>query len=352
MKRLKRIFTVTITFFTIIVIFTECSKSNVRAIDLERAPVRVAVFLYNSGDDFISLIGKNLEEIQKQNQDKVQYTFYDGQSNQDIQNEQINKALDEGTDLILLNIVNIGDAQNAINTIKETNIPVILFNREPLSPAPIQSYSKAIYIGTDAKQTGILQGEMIVNVWNTSKQFIDKNSDDIMQYVMLEGQANNIEAIGRTQYSVSTIQDADIQTQELQLLVCNWFEDQAYDSMKTLILKYGNQIEVIISNNDAMALGAIKALQEAGYNFGDKSRTIPVVGVDLIPPARELIQKGEMLGSVYQDPKAYADALFVCGMNLVQGKSPIEGTQYKFDDTQVAIRLPQTEYLYNNIFAQ
>lgn len=350
MKRLKRIITVAITFFTIIIMFSDCSKSNVRAIGLERAPVRVAVFLYNSGDDFISLIHKNLEEIQKQNQDKVQYTFYDGQSNQDIQNEQINKVLGEGTDLILLNIVNIGDAQNAINTIKETNIPVILFNREPLSPAPIQSYGKAIYIGTDAKQTGILQGEMIINVWNTSKQFIDKNSDDIMQYVMLEGQVNNIEAIGRTQYSVSTIQDADIQTQELKLLVCNWFEDQAYDSMKTLILKYGNQIEVIISNNDAMALGAIKALQEAGYNLGDKSRTIPVVGVDIIPQAREFIEKGYMLGSVYQDPKTYADALYICGMNLIQGKSPIEGTQYKFDDTQVAIRLPQTEYLYNNIF--
>ncbi len=338
--------------FTIIVVLTGCSKSAVGTVALERAPVKVAVFLYNFADDFISLIGQNLEKIQKQNQDKVQYTFYDGKSNQDIQNEQINKVLEEGTDLILLNIVNVEEAQNVINMIKQTNIPVILFNREPLTPIPIQSYSKAFFIGTDARQTGILQGDMIINVWNTGKQFIDRNNDEIMQYVMLEGQVNNVEAIGRTQYSVSTIQNADIQTQQIQLLVCNWSEKQAYDSMKTLFLKYGNQIEVILSNNDAMGMGAIKALQEVGYNLGDKSRTIPVVGVDLIPQARELIQKGDMLGSVYQDPKAYADALYVCGMNLVQGKSPIEGTQYKFDDTQVAIRLPQTEYLYNNIFVR
>jgi methyl-galactoside transport system substrate-binding protein len=71
----------------------------------------------------------------------------------------------------------------------------------------------------------------------------------------------------------------------------------------------------------------------------------------IIPQVKKLIEKGEMLGSVYQDERPYVDALYICGMNLAVGKSHIEGTNYKLEDTQVAIRLPQSEYLYNNTFS-
>ena len=112
-----------------------------------------------------------------------------------------------------------------------------------------------------------------------------------MQYIMLRGERDNIEAIARTKYSVLTINNAGIKTQELALQVCNWNEEVAKNTTKALFLQFGNKIEVIISNNDAMAIGAIEALQEQGYNNGDKTRTIPVVGVDAIPEAQELIKK-------------------------------------------------------------
>ena len=350
MKKSKRILTIIIVVFMIIVTLTDCSKKAVSTITTQGKPVKVAVFLLDFTDDFISLIRKNLEDIQKENPDNVEYTFYDSKSNQAIQNEELDNVLKEGTDLILLNIVNIEDSQAVINRVKETNTPVILFNREPVTSVLIQSYDKALYIGTDAKQAGITQGKMVVDAWNTSKKYIDKNNDGIMQYVMLEGEINSKEAIERTKYSILTIEDADIKTQQLALTVCNWLEDLAYNAIKSLFLKYGNQIEVIIANDDTMAIGAIKALQEYGYNKGDKSKTIPVVGVDVTPDAKELIEKGDMLGSVFQDPRAYAEALYTCGMNLVAGKSPVDGTKYKLDDTGVSIRIPQTDYFYKNMF--
>ena len=81
---------------------------------------------------------------------------------------------------------------------------------------------KLIYVGTDAKEAGMLQGKILVNAWNTNKESIDKNRDNIMQYVMLEGERNNIEAIERTKYSVSTIQQAGIKTEELALKFADW----------------------------------------------------------------------------------------------------------------------------------
>ena len=126
--------------------------------------------------------------------------------------------------------------------------------------------------------------------------------------------------------------------------VCDWNQEVAKNTTKALFLQFGNKIEVIISNSDAMAIGAIEALQEIGYNNGDKTKTIPVVGVDAIPEAQELIKKGFMTGSVLQDPSAMAKALYTVGMNLVYNKNPLDGTEYKFDNTGVAIRLPYKEY--------
>ena len=122
----------------------------------------------------------------------------------------------------------------------------------------------------------------------------------------------------------------------------------AKDVMETLFLQYGERIETIISNNDSMAIGAIEALQEQGYNNGDKTKIIPVVGVDAIPEAQKLIKEGVMTGSVLQDPSAMAKALYSIGMNLVYNRNPLDGTGYKFDETGVAIRLPYTEYIVNS----
>ena len=118
----------------------------------------------------------------------------------------------------------------------------------------------------------MLQGKVVINAWNSNKSAIDKNKDNIMQYIMLMGESDNLEAIARTKYSVLTINNAGIKTQQLALKVCNWNEEEAKNITKALLLQFGNKIEAIIANNDSMAIGAIKALQEYGYNKGGKTK--------------------------------------------------------------------------------
>ena len=310
-----------------------------------RQPVKVGLISKDLTDDYLIFILQNLENIQKENEGKVEFTFYDSKSELAIQNENIDKALKEGINLILLDIVDTRATQEVINKIKQDNIPVIMFNREPLTMDPIKSYSRALYIGTDSKQAGTLQGKMLVNAWNSDRESIDRNGDNIMQYIMLQGERNNKVPIERTKYSVLTIQQAGIKTEELALRVCDWNADVARNATEALILKYGDKIEVIIANDDTMAIGAIQALQTYGYNKGDKTKTIQVVGVDGVPDAIELISKGMMLGTAVQDPNDMAEALYTVGINLVYNKNPLEGTQYKFDDTGVAIRIPYREYI-------
>ncbi len=94
-----------------------------------------------------------------------------------------------------------------------------------------------------------------------------------------------------------------------------------------------------------MAIGAIKGIQKYGYNAGGTSKYIPVVGIDALPEAKELINQGIMTGTVAQDPREHANAIYSIGMNLVSGAPPLRGTNYKVDETGIAIQLPYYKYV-------
>ena len=114
---------------------------------------------------------------------------------------------------------------------------------------------------------------------------------------------------------------------------------------KSLFFKYDGNIEAIIANNDTMAIGAVEALQTYGYNKGNKSKNIIVVGIDGIQEAKDLIDKGFMTGTVTQDPTTVSEALYTIGMNLVNNVDPLENTNYKLGNAGIVVEFPHYEYI-------
>lgn len=329
-------------------IFINWTKNNIYTISQNNTEkqIKAAVIFYAFDDPYLSLVTKSLEEIQNKAGSNINFTFYDGKRNQDVQNEIIDSAINDNYDILLVNLVSLdkNTVESVVNKAKEKNAPLILFNGKPLVIEPVKSYNKAIIIATDAKQAGTLEGNRIIGEWKANKDNLDKNGDGILQYYILKGPANNTDTVERSLYSISTLNNAGIETQEVVSIFCNWSEKCAEDYTESFFLRYGNKIEAIISNNDAMAIGSIKALQKYGYNNDDKSKHIPTFGIDGIPEAIELINKGTMDGTVVQNPNDLAEALYSIGKNLVYNLSPLENTKYKFDETGISIQLPFYEY--------
>jgi methyl-galactoside transport system substrate-binding protein len=312
-------------------------------------PLKVGVVFYRFDDPFVPLLRQGLENIEKKNKDIIKFNFYDSKNNQAIQNEIINTMLESGNiDLLILSLVDLkNDPREIINKVKEKNIPVIFVSKRSIKIDEniIKSYEKAYYIVPYSEQAGRLQGKILVDLWNKNKNTIDTNKDNIMQCVMLQGELNNIETIDRTQYSSKTIEDAGIEVEKLASKVCNWNEDMARDATEALFIQYALKIEVIIANNDAMAIGAIKTLQKYGYNKGNSTKTIPVVGVDAIPEAQDFIKKGFMAGTIVQNADAMAYAIYNVGMHLVNSNINFDCTErYKCDESGTIIQLPFQEY--------
>lgn len=322
---------------SIIMLFVLCmSFMGCSAVEDNLPKIGVAIYKYD--DTYISTVKNSLI---KEAQSTAQLLLNDGKGDQGTQNDQIDLLIEKGVDVLLVNIVDVGAAQTIVNKAKNADIPIIFFNREP-SLDVLKSYDKARFIGTNAKDAGVIQGEIIAEIWEDD--VFDKNKDGVMQYVMFKGEPDNPEAVARTEWSIKRAEELGVKTEELGLQVANWDAELANRAMEAWISKFGDKIEFVIANNDGMAQGAISALQAANYNKGDKEKFIPVVGVDATDAAKDLISKEYMSGTVVQDGEEMGKALFRAAINIYEGKDITDGTDYKYDETGISVRIPYKPY--------
>ena len=117
--------------------------------------------------------------------------------------------------------------------------------------------------------------------------------------------------------------------------------------MKTVLSAYseksGNMVELVIANNDEMALGAISALNELGYNK-DGGKIIPVFGVDATEAAKAKIKSGAMTGTVKQDGEGMAIAIAKIAENFMLGRSPFEEIDSKNVIGNWRVNIPYSSY--------
>lgn len=296
---------------------------------------KIGILLYSGQDPYISGVGAALMQ---QLEGRADVHLLEAGENELIQEDQLGKLLQEGVQGLAINLVNPQRASVFMSAIRKADIPAIFFNREP--ELAVIEQGNARYVGTSIDEAGVMQGDLIKQIWTENPQY-DRNKDGILQYILLQGNADNPEALGRTEYSGRRACELGVKMQQLGVnYVCNWDEALARESMRGALGEYGSAVELILSNNDAMALGALHALQERGFNTGDPEKFIPLIGVDAIPAATEAIQKGLMSGTVKQDAQGMAKAVAAMLLNAVQNKPFLNGTPYTWDASGMAVRIP------------
>ena len=306
------------------------------------------VFWYTMSDTYLASVRTALNA--KLDEAGITYVDQDGNATQTTQTDQITTAIATGTDLLAVNIVETGAdgiAQNVVDQAKAAGIPLLFFNRS-VSEDVVKSYDKCCFVGTNYEQAGIMQGDMIGDYLLANYDAYDLNGDGVISYVMFKGQEDNQEAIARTKYGqenadaklvaagkpVLKFYDESNAQKYLVDQAGTWSRQVAQDYMTTILAQYnmdaGNMVELVIANNDEMALGAMQALQQAGYNNGEGTTTIPVFGVDATADAVAAIDAGTMAGTIKQDAEGMAEAIATIAANMIAGKDMYEGLNENF----------------------
>lgn len=374
----------------------------------EKKKLQIGVTIYDSYDTFLSGYMTAFEkEISKKRAEGVEIGLfrYNAAGSQPLQNEQVEEMLEKDCDVLCVNLVDRTAPSEIIDMAKKKNVPIIFFNRE-LVDEDLAQWNQLYYVGADAKQSGVLQGEMAAEdilseepekptpevplaspedeeeaseksqdkagnaeeiqdyvlqksredleilereaspeesrtnaeEGTEKKQLIlsprvDKNGDGVIQYLMFEGEAGHQDAIVRTEYSVNTLMQQGIPMEKLSYAIANWSRAEAQSKMMQFYPEFQDQIELILSNNDDMALGVLDAYDKIGL---PKDKRPFIYGIDGTTVGLEAVKKGNLMGTVYNDEQGQAKALFQLAYRLGTEKKAAEDE----GENKKIIRLP------------
>ena len=307
--------------------------------------IRIGVTVYDEYDTFISeLMEDFMADVAEVNagdlEAPVSVVRYNAAQSQITQNEQVEQMIAKGCSVICVNLVDRTDPSMIIETAREADVPVIFFNRE-LVEEDLMSWSRLYYVGADAFESGRIQG-MAAAAYIKDHPEADRSGDGTIQYVVLEGEAGHQDTIVRSETSVGALIEEGIQIEKLESAIANWNRGQARTRMGQMIDTYGEGIELVLSNNDDMALGAADVYDAREVPLKERPA---IIGIDGTKVGLEGVRNGKLIGTVYNDKEGQARAMLDLALAAATGKGmedlPLTDGKY--------IRLPYSEITVDNI---
>lgn len=193
-----------------------------------QAADRIGVTIYKYDDNFMSLMRKEINKEAEQFKD-IELLMNDSQNAQAVQNDQVDGLISKGVKALAINLVDPAAAPTIIGKAKPDDIPVVFFNKDPGAKA-IGSYEHAYYVGTDPKESGLIQGSLIAKHWQANPAY-DLNKDGKIQYVLLKGEPGHPDAEARTKFVIEELNNKGIQTEQLFIDTGMWDAALAKDKM-------------------------------------------------------------------------------------------------------------------------
>ena len=313
-----------------------CGSSGVERVK----NIKIGVTVYDQYDTFISQLMDHFNQYAAEESNSsdrnisIKVEVYSAGKSQTTQNDQVKNMLEQECDVICVNLVDRTEPVTIIDMAEKQDVPVIFFNRE-LVEQDLERWDRLYYVGAPALESGIMQGEMAADLFQKDPS-VDKNGDGVFQYVVLEGEMDHQDTIVRTEYAVNTITEHNVQVEKLGYAIAKWNRGQAQTMMTQMISQYGDSIELVLANNDDMALGAIDAYKAAEIA---REEWPAIFGIDGTDVGKTALSKGELQGTVYNDKEGQAEAMLDLAVGLATN-GPLDNLGL---ENGKYIRLPYTK---------
>lgn len=267
-------------------------------------------YVLSTRDEFLGLLEENVAAAADELGVSMEMKYAGEDSQKMI--DCINAAKTEGKQAVLVNLNAAEDAQACIEAAGD--MKVVFINRVPADYSVLGDSAAAV--ASDENTSGAYQGEYL------AKYFADKGQTEV-KYVLLRGTEGLVHTNLRTDKAIEALEAAGIKATEAACVHANYNRTTARDAFAADVIEEGVEYDCIISNNDAMALGAIAALNEAGKD----PKAVPIVGIDATADGCAAIKSGEMAMTVYQSAAGQAKSSVQAAINMLDGKDLAEGTE-------------------------
>lgn len=220
------------------------------------------------------------------------------------QQQQVEAALTQGADVLVLDAVDAGAVAPLVNQAKQKKIPVIAYDRL------ISGIDYEYYVSFNNVRVGEMQGQALLDAL-TAKGTADKG-----EIVMIHGAPTDPSSADYKK-GAKNILDGKVKVGR-EFDTPDWSPDKAQQQMEQAITALGrDKIVGVLSANDGMAGGAIAAMKRAGYK-----EIPPITGQDAELAAVQRILTGEQHMTIYLDIRSEAEKAAELAVALTKGEKP------------------------------
>ncbi|NLU53682.1 MAG: sugar ABC transporter substrate-binding protein [Clostridiaceae bacterium] len=259
--------------------------------------IKIGVSISNFDDTFLMYMKDGMDEYAKSLGGEVEVTYVDAKEDSAKQLAQVENFISQGVSAIVVVPVNTEATEPITNACQSAKIPLVYVNRLP-GNLP----DDVVFVGSESIDAGIFQMEYI------AEKLGGKGN-----VVIMVGKLDNEAAIKRTE----GVKQVAAKYPDINIIfeqTANWSREEGMSLMENW-LSTGKQIDAVASNNDDMALGALKAIEAAG-----KLGQIIVGGVDATPDALAEMEAGRLDCTVFQDAGGQGSGAIKAAVALAKGE--------------------------------
>jgi methyl-galactoside transport system substrate-binding protein len=311
---------------------------------------KYAFFLYDGDDTFIAEMMSYISSVISE---EVLYVVNDAGNSQSVQNRQIVELIDSDVDIFIINTVDRLASSSIVERLSREGIPIIFFNREPLEAA-LTGNENVFYVGADTINLGVKQADIAAMYFTGELSGYQKEVGDTIRLVILKGEHGHQDAEKRTENCVNRLIELGFNVEVLGIRSANWRRQDAYETMRLLYAQFGDSIDLVFSNNDDMALGALDYLLGSGVFIEGRElneQPFVIVSVDGTPVGLEAVNKGLILGTVHNNIARQSDAILTLADYIINERDivtfpyPITNDHFIYIDGDIITRDNVMEYI-------
>ncbi len=281
----------------------QAEKGNVEEIQFYAPSTRV---------EFISLLARNVEKLARDNH--VLYHFFEADNSAKTQLEILNTNNKPNISYVIRSCDGL-EHQKLIDVVKKNKATMVFLPNE-IPQKVIDYYDNAWQVSKDNLEEGAALAAAVISYVKAHPE-CDKNKNGSIETFIVHGPKKHIAEIARNKKVKEYFSKVKIDFNIVDEVYADWYFEQAYSAIeKTFDDESFNDIELIVSMNDAMALGCIDAIEQHSYETGKNIAIPPIFGVDALRSALVMIKDGKMTATINTDAGKIAEIAYNIAMGV------------------------------------
>ncbi len=288
--------------------------------------IKMGALIRNLNEQFVKDYAENLKKLAAAN--GVDLNLQDAQGNVATQLDQLNTLLTQGYKYFVIVPQDTSATEQMAQQIAAVGGGAAFSNIQPSVEA--LKVGKDFYLASSPEAVAGQYQAQIINDYFT--KYPEKAPGKVLNMLYLQGQLGHPAQVNREAGMIDELVRLGYTVNFVARDTANWTPDQAQEKMDTWLAAFPGKFNIVVAQNDGMALGAVESLITNGLTKKDSADgtilAVPVIGIDATADALNSMDQNKLYATVLQDSVGQSSTAFELMLTMAKNGTAAGSTAW------------------------